>query len=217
MLIPLVVLSRGAIFSGMIWYEPFFGSHASVNAFFGLPAHAEATEEHAAEADAAAAEDHTSAPEAAPAGEQAVATEAAPAEDHAAAPAEGVAVAADEAAVAHGWETGGIFMAEDNHVIDDAHHAPAWVKASPFLAMLIGLGVAYALLHPEPEPARRRSRPQQRGLYLFLLNKWYFDELYDLHLRASRPLARPAPVEEGRRRDHRRRHQRARARDRARW
>ena len=31
---------------------------------------------------------------------------------------------------------GAIYMAPDNHVLDDAHHAPKWVKVSPFIAML---------------------------------------------------------------------------------
>ena len=33
MIIPLAVLSLGAIFSGMIWYKSFFGDHYSVNKF----------------------------------------------------------------------------------------------------------------------------------------------------------------------------------------
>ena len=35
MLIPLGVLSAGAVLAGMIWYQPFFGSHEAVNRFFG--------------------------------------------------------------------------------------------------------------------------------------------------------------------------------------
>ena len=37
MLIPLGVLAVGAVLAGMIWYKPFFGDHAAVNAFFGIP------------------------------------------------------------------------------------------------------------------------------------------------------------------------------------
>ena len=47
-------------------------------------------------------------------------------------------------------------------------------------------------------PARDRAR-RSGPLYLFLLNKWYFDELYDCALRAPGVLARP-PALEGRRR-----------------
>ncbi len=173
MLVPLGVLAAGAVLAGMIWYKPFFGDHASVNAFFGIPAHAEA---EAGEGETAP-EDHAVASEAAPAEDHAVASEAAPAEDHGAA-AEAVPAEGEAVAVAHGWEAGGIFMAADNHVMDDAHHSPAWVKASPFVAMLIGLSVAYMFYIVNPELPKTLAR-QQRGLYLFLLNKWYFDELYE--------------------------------------
>ena len=45
--------------------------------------------------------------------------------------------------------------------------------------MALGWGVAayMYLLHPEIAPRLAR---QHEGLYRFLLNKWYFDELYDL-------------------------------------
>ena len=36
---PLGVLALGAVFSGMIWYGSFFGDHAQVNKFFGIPDH----------------------------------------------------------------------------------------------------------------------------------------------------------------------------------
>jgi len=69
-------------------------------------------------------------------------------------------------------------MAADNHVMDDAHHSPAWVKASPFVAMLIGLALAYwfYILDPSRPKALAATQPV---LYRFLLNKWYFDEIYD--------------------------------------
>ncbi|MEM1003842.1 MAG: NADH-quinone oxidoreductase subunit L, partial [Pseudomonadota bacterium] len=55
---------------------------------------------------------------------------------------------------------------------------PKWVKASPFVAMLLGFGVAYWFYIANTSlPARLAAN--QRPLYLFLLNKWYFDELYD--------------------------------------
>jgi len=49
MLIPLGVLAVGAIFSGMVWYGPFFGDHDKINEFFGIPSHSETTM-HGAEA-----------------------------------------------------------------------------------------------------------------------------------------------------------------------
>ena len=36
-----------------------------------------------------------------------------------------------------------------------------------------------AVLHPQPELPKRLAE-QHQPLYQFLLNKWYFDELYDL-------------------------------------
>ncbi|WP_333835164.1 NADH-quinone oxidoreductase subunit L [Rubrimonas sp.] len=71
-----------------------------------------------------------------------------------------------------------IFTAETNTVLYDSHYVPALVKLAPFLAMLGGLGVAYWFYIREPElPA---ALAQRHGpLYRFLLNKWYFDELYE--------------------------------------
>ncbi len=78
----------------------------------------------------------------------------------------------------HAAPKGAIFMHPDNHVLDDAHHVPNWVKISPFIAMLLGLFTAYMFYIRRPDwPARLAAN--QRPLYLFLLNKWYFDEIYD--------------------------------------
>ncbi|KPQ08993.1 MAG: NADH-quinone oxidoreductase subunit L [Rhodobacteraceae bacterium HLUCCA09] len=73
---------------------------------------------------------------------------------------------------------GALYMAPDNTVLEDAHEAPKWVKASPFLAMLLGLGLAYQMYIRRPEWPGQLAR-NQRHLYAFLLNKWYFDEIYD--------------------------------------
>ncbi len=47
MLVPLGVLALGAVFAGMIWFNSFFGEHDDVNAFYGVPTHAEAEAGHA--------------------------------------------------------------------------------------------------------------------------------------------------------------------------
>ena len=71
-----------------------------------------------------------------------------------------------------------IFTAEANHVLHDSHDVPTWVKLSPFVAMLIGLGTAYLFYIVQPSlPGALATR--HAALYQFLLNKWYFDELYD--------------------------------------
>ncbi|MDF1855503.1 NADH-quinone oxidoreductase subunit L [Pseudooceanicola sp.] len=150
MLIPLGVLALGAVFSGMVWYGAFFGDHHKVNAFFGIEAHAEAGEAgHGVTADSGHGEANDDG------------HGAAPVADHGA----GMAPA------------GAIYMGADNHVMDDAHHAPTWVKISPFIAMLIGLFTAWLFYIVNPALPKRLAE-SQRPLYLFLLNKWYFDEIY---------------------------------------
>jgi NADH-quinone oxidoreductase subunit L len=74
---------------------------------------------------------------------------------------------------------GAIFMdVKGTAALHAAHEAPKWVKVSPFVAMLLGLVLAWKFYIRSPElPAKLAA--QQRPLYLFLLNKWYFDELYD--------------------------------------
>ena len=104
--------------------------------------------------------------------------ETAPAEDHAAAEGHGMA------------PQGAIFMAPDNHVMDEAHHAPTWVKVSPFVAMVIGFLTAVWFYIWNPEMPKRLAEVQ-RPLYLFLLNKWYFDEIYDaIFVRPAKALGR---------------------------
>ena len=157
MTIPLAVLAVGAIFSGMVFYKPFFGDHDRVNAFFAIPGH-----EAAAEGGHAQTAPH--------------AEDAAPGSD--AAPAADTAEAAHAAAEVPAPVGGAIYMHPDNHVMDEAHHAPKWVKVSPFIAMILGLLVAWLFYIRNPAWPGALAR-QQRGLYQFLLNKWYFDEIYD--------------------------------------
>ena len=219
MTIPLGVLAVGAIFSGMVFYSSFFGNHDKVLSFFGMPAHhAEASEhgeeaahgeqtamaetateegaDEAAPAEAsseAAAEETAAADTATEEGAEGTATAGTPAEEGA----EAIAMAdeangedGDHAVLATGLEYGAIYMAPDNTVMDDAHHAPIWVKLTPFVAMLIGFGVAYWFYIVNPTLPRKLAE-QQRPLYLFLLNKWYFDEVYDfLFVRSAKGLGR---------------------------
>ncbi|MEQ8298648.1 MAG: NADH-quinone oxidoreductase subunit L [Nitratireductor sp.] len=75
------------------------------------------------------------------------------------------------------WK-GALFTLPDNHILHDFHDVPLWVKLSPFVAMLVGLLVAYHFYIRSPDTPRQLAA-QHRGLHAFLLNKWYFDELYD--------------------------------------
>lgn len=57
------------------------------------------------------------------------------------------------------------------------HEVPWWVKRSATLVMLIGfVGAWWAYIHRLDTPSRFTST--FRDLYGFVLNKWYFDELY---------------------------------------
>lgn len=164
MTVPLGILAVGAVFAGMVWYGPFFGNHEKVVEYFHI-----AGAEHEATEGEAAGETHAST-------EPATTTEA-------------VATTAEAPAAAeHGTDAGhaagaapvggAIYMAPDNHIMEEAHHAPAWVKVSPFIAMLIGLFTAWMFYIRSPDLPGRLARAQP-ALYQFLLNKWYFDEIYN--------------------------------------
>ncbi len=73
---------------------------------------------------------------------------------------------------------GGIYMANMD-VIERAHESPALVSLAPFIAMLIGFAVAYLFYIRRPDLPGKLAE-QQAPLYRFLLNKWYFDEVYDV-------------------------------------
>jgi len=178
MLIPLGALAIGAVFAGMVWYGSFFGKTNYVAQFFGIPYaeeghgddHAEETHSEDALATEAMLEDDDSA--------EVVTDEAHGDEDLAEA-----AHADDGYAETHYVFTGApgegaIHHAPDNHVLNDAHSVPTWVKLAPFFAMLGGFLTAFMFYIVNPSLPGRLAQ-QQRPLYNFLLNKWYFDEAYD--------------------------------------
>jgi NADH-quinone oxidoreductase subunit L len=63
-------------------------------------------------------------------------------------------------------------------IIEDMEHIPSWVGWAPFVMMLIGAYVSYLFYIRRPYLPVELAR-QHQMLYQFLLNKWYFDELYD--------------------------------------
>lgn len=81
-------------------------------------------------------------------------------------------------------------LAFDAHLMHEMHEVPLLVKLSASIVMLIGLGVAWmAYIKDTSIPARFTAT--FAGLYRFLLNKWYWDELYDfLFVRPSFALGR---------------------------
>ncbi|HEX7854090.1 MAG TPA: NADH-quinone oxidoreductase subunit L [Sphingobium sp.] len=82
-----------------------------------------------------------------------------------------------------GPEEGGEFwrgsLFFDEHLMHASHLVPLWVKWTPFTVMLTGLVLAWlSYIRHTDWPAKFTA--QWSVLYDFLLNKWYFDELYDL-------------------------------------
>lgn len=63
-------------------------------------------------------------------------------------------------------------------ILEAAHHVPGWVPVLPLLVALSGIAVAwyfYSVSPALPPALAKMFAP----VYRFLLNKWYFDELYD--------------------------------------
>jgi NADH-quinone oxidoreductase subunit L len=77
---------------------------------------------------------------------------------------------------AHFWEAS--TLAFNEHLMHASHGVPLWVKWSPFAVMATGFTIAYmAYIRHTDWPAKFTAH--FHVLYDFLLNKWYFDELYN--------------------------------------
>ncbi len=72
-----------------------------------------------------------------------------------------------------------LYTRPDNTILVDLHYVPAWVVWSPFVMMVIGFGLAY-WMYVRDTSVPARIAQEQPLVYRFLLNKWYFDELYDI-------------------------------------
>ncbi|MGE3244972.1 MAG: proton-conducting transporter membrane subunit, partial [Beijerinckiaceae bacterium] len=72
-----------------------------------------------------------------------------------------------------------LHFAQNNKILEDMHHIPHWVAFSATVMMLAGFVLAAWMYWYAPGSAERLAQRHQ-PLYKFLLNKWYFDELYDL-------------------------------------
>jgi NADH-quinone oxidoreductase subunit L len=83
--------------------------------------------------------------------------------------------------IGHGYEhfwRAALFEAPGKDIRHHMHEVPIWVPIAPTIAMLSGLALAtvYYVLAPSlPAATARAFKP----VYEFLLNKWYFDELYN--------------------------------------
>jgi NADH-quinone oxidoreductase subunit L len=71
-----------------------------------------------------------------------------------------------------------IFVLPQHDSVGHAEEVSAFIAYLPLVAALLGIAMAYLFYALEPGiPGRLAMR--FRAIYLFLLNKWYFDELYD--------------------------------------
>jgi NADH-quinone oxidoreductase subunit L len=70
-------------------------------------------------------------------------------------------------------------IAFDEHLMEEIHHVPLWVKLSPAAVMILGFLIAYyAYLRRPGFPAAFVG--QFGVLHRFLYQKWFFDEAYNL-------------------------------------
>ena len=89
------------------------------------------------------------------------------------------------------------------HIIEEMHHIPQAIAFLPTVMMVLGFLVSWLFYIRRPYiPVELANQHQM--LYQFLLNKWYFDELYDfIFVRPAKWIGYFA-LEEGRRLRHRR-------------
>jgi NADH-quinone oxidoreductase subunit L len=71
-----------------------------------------------------------------------------------------------------------LYYAGDNHILHDMHDVPMAVAHIATWMMILGFAVAAYMYVLRPETPKKLAE-RNPHLYKFLLNKWYFDELYD--------------------------------------
>ena len=89
-----------------------------------------------------------------------------------------------------GFWAGSIFTAADNQILVELKQVPGWVVLSPLIMMISGFVLAWVMYIYRPAwPGEIAD--QHDLIYKFLLNKWYFDEIYDfIFVRPAKWLAR---------------------------
>jgi NADH-quinone oxidoreductase subunit L len=71
-----------------------------------------------------------------------------------------------------------LFSHDNWHILHAMHEVPKWVPWLPTVMMLGGFIVSYWFYMARPDIPVALAKSQDM-LYRFLLNKWYFDEIYD--------------------------------------
>lgn len=74
---------------------------------------------------------------------------------------------------------GAIVILDRHPALENAHHAPLWVKWLPLLVGLAGIALAWRIYAGGDLARGRRIGDWLGPFYQFSLNKWYFDELFD--------------------------------------
>jgi NADH-quinone oxidoreductase subunit L len=94
--------------------------------------------------------------------------------------------------IAAGWPFLSIFTGHDvegffreslkfgpgNKILEAMEQLPLYISLTPTVMMIIGFLIAYQFYIRRPDLPEALAR-DQAVLYRFLLNKWYFDEIYD--------------------------------------
>jgi NADH-quinone oxidoreductase subunit L len=78
----------------------------------------------------------------------------------------------------HQFWNGSIFNGPHNQVIENLEHVPEWVELAPLVLGLLGIALAFLMYIVNPLLPVRLAQAFP-AIYRFVLNKWYFDELYD--------------------------------------
>jgi NADH-quinone oxidoreductase subunit L len=65
-----------------------------------------------------------------------------------------------------------------NTILEDMHYVPPMIAWLPTIMMALGFLIAWQLYIRRPDLPGAIAR-RNEVLYKFLLNKWYFDEIYD--------------------------------------
>ena len=71
-----------------------------------------------------------------------------------------------------------IYRGAENHIMHAMHSVPSWAALLPTVMMVLGFLLSWYFYIARPDLPAELARTQA-PLYKFLLNKWYFDELYD--------------------------------------
>ncbi len=71
-----------------------------------------------------------------------------------------------------------ILILESHHALHDAHYVPIYIILLPLVVSAAGIVLAYQF-YIRNHAAVAELAENAKGIHQFLLNKWYFDEIYD--------------------------------------